>query len=484
MHGMASRASKDTVREALGRQPGDLVVTIADAATASGLPLAETEAALHALVSEYRGHLRVTEEGEILFRFPTRFEKPWETRDAVRRFADSAAKGALGVARFVVRAWVAIVLVGYALIFLALLVGLMFTRTSDSREGRSFNLFGAVFRLLAEAFFWTYHPFSPFYLEIDRPVGRGFAGSRGSEQRRQTTPFYERVDRFFFGPPPERVDPRDVTRDILAEIRAGKGRVGLADVMRVTGLPRDRVDPLMAQLMTDYDGTVEVSEEGGIAYRFPSVRKTALAEIPARWQPPIWERPVPEPALTGNDSTSNLLIGGVNAFNLFASAWFVSQGLTLERLVATFTGVAPDALPPPGVPIVLGVVPLVFSIALFLLPLARLALHARKKRKAAEERGRRAVLAGVLEGLRSDDGVELGALERRFASAAGFAPKPEALRDQVLALGGDADVAQLDRGVRYRFADLELEGRAVEAEREAAAEEEARPGKVVFSSED
>jgi hypothetical protein len=94
------------------------------------------------------------------------------------------------------------------------------------------------------------------------------------------------------------------------------------------------------------------------------------------------------------------------------------------------------------------------------------------------------VLAGVLENLRSPDGVELGALEQRYARAAGFAPKPAALRDQVLALGGDADVAQLDRGVRYRFADLELERRAVLAEREAAAEEEAQPGKVVFSSED
>jgi hypothetical protein len=481
---MVSRASKDTVREALGRQPGELVVTIADAATASGLPLAEAEAALHALVSEYRGHLRVTEEGEILFRFPTRFEKPWETRDALRRFADSVGRGALGVARFVVRAWVAIVLVGYALVFVALLIGLTFTRTSDSREGRSFNFVGVLFRLIAEAFFWTYHPFSPFYMEVDRPVRRAFGGRGGSAERRDATPFYERVDRFFFGPPTPRVDPRDVTRDILAEIRAGKGRIGLADVMRVTGLPREEVDPLMAKLMTDYEGSVEVSEEGGIAYRFPSVRKTALADLPARRQAPIWERAVPEPSLTGHELGSNLLIGGVNAFNLLASAWFVWQGLTLERLVAIFTSTPPNLLPPPGVPIVLGVIPLVFSIALFLLPLARLALHGRKKRKAAEERGRRAVLAGVLENLRSPDGVELGALEQRYARAAGFAPKPAALRDQVLALGGDADVAQLDRGVRYRFADLELERRAVLAEREAAAEEEAQPGKVVFSSED
>jgi len=37
--------------------------------------------------------------------------------------------------------------------------------------------------------------------------------------------------------------------------------------------------------------------------------------------------------------------------------------------------------------------------------------------------------------------------------------------------------------VRYRFADLETEAAALEAEREAADEEEKKVGKVVFSSE-
>ncbi len=40
--------------------------------------------------------------------------------------------------------------------------------------------------------------------------------------------------------------------------------------MRVTGLPRDEADPLMSRLMLDYDGSVEVSDEGGIFYRFRS----------------------------------------------------------------------------------------------------------------------------------------------------------------------------------------------------------------------
>ena len=65
---------------------------------------------------------------------------------------------------------------------------------------------------------------------------------------------------------------------MLAAIRAGKGRIGLADVMRVTGLPREQADRMMARLMLDYEGDVDVSEDGGIVYRFAAMRKTAAAE--------------------------------------------------------------------------------------------------------------------------------------------------------------------------------------------------------------
>jgi hypothetical protein len=65
-------------------------------------------------------------------------------------------------------------------------------------------------------------------------------------------------------------------------------------------------------------------------------------------------------------------------------------------------------------------------------------------------------------------------------------PHEKEITREVLALGGDVDIEQAERGkgVRYRFLDLELEAKAVEAEREAASDQEAKVGKVVFSSED
>ena len=123
--------------------------------------------------------------------------------------------------------------------------------------------------------FWTFHPFSPVY--IGRTYGyEGFAGTRQPrEHDANKVPFYEKVNRFVFGPSVPPVDPHAMRTRILEEIRAQKGRIGLADVMRVTGLPRDEADPLMARLMLDHDGDVEVAEQGGIVYRFEGMRRTA-----------------------------------------------------------------------------------------------------------------------------------------------------------------------------------------------------------------
>jgi hypothetical protein len=481
---MKPEAAQAALRKALESRKGDIVVTIADAAAESGLALRDAEAALHALVSEYRGHLRVTEDGDILFRFPTRFTKPWETRARLARITDAVGGAISGVARFIVRAWVAIVLVGYALIFVALAIALTFNRSSDDRGSSrgGGELLGFIFRLVAEALFWTYHPFSPFRANVsygyEAPASRGWG-----RRRRNETPFYERVDRFFFGPKPVVPDPLASQRAILAEIRAGKGRIGLADVMRVTGLERAEVDPLMSKLMLDYEGSVEVSEEGGIAYRFPELRKT-VGITDAKREPPIWTKTVEAPKLTGNEPASDLMIGGLNAFNLVASGWVLLQGLTIDRLIGIFSGLPAEKLPPPGLPIALGVVPFVFSIALFLLPLGRLALRSRREKKAAKERGRRAVMAAVLDGVKSPEGVDERTITHRYSMAAGFEPDPKELNDQLVRLGADVDLDKAEHGVRYRFPDLELEAKAVEAEREAAAENEAKVGKVVFSSED
>ncbi len=472
--------------------------TVADAAAASGLPIRDAELGLKWLTSDYRGHLRVTEEGQLLYLFPSGFTKPWETRDAIASAVAAVGKVLGGALRFVVRAWLTVVIFGYAGLFLALVIGLTLARQGNSSSSRDEGLPGGalgyvVLRVLADALFWTFHPFSPLAVAGGGWGGgwsedaRGGWGSARAPRRARGdgTPFYEKVNRFVFGPTPPKEDPRAMERRIVAEIRAQKGRIGLGDVMRVTGLPREVADPMMARLMLDYEGDVSVSEEGGITYHFEALRKTAAEAGEARPKA-AWAEPKRLPPLTSNGTGSNLLIGLLNGFNLAMGFFAIDANLTIARVQHLFASASAHAIPIPmpydGVPIALGVVPLVFSLALFLLPLGRAVLRPFQARKVAEENGRLAVLREILTRIDTDAPLTEEPLKAAWKSAAGSDPDPKVLTRSIVELGGDVDIQESGE-VRYRFVDLETEAAALEAEREAADESEARVGKVVFGSD-
>lgn len=472
---------------------GDL--TIADAAARGGIALREAELGLHFLATKYRGTLSATENGELLFRFPYGFSLPFTKKPGVIAFFEKAKRTLLGVGKFVVRAWITVVLVGYVGVFLAVLLALMFSGRSDENRGGSSvgSLAFVLIRVLSEALFWTFHPFSPFAVTTwDDRHARDAWGRR--QRREEKAPFYERVNRFVFGPTVEKPDAREMERRILAQIRVSQGRVGIADVMRVTGLPREEADPLMARLMLDYEGEVEVSDDGGIFYKFPALRKTAQQAAFDRAPPPVWNEKVTAPPITGNDGGSNFLIAGLNAFNLLMSLVALQTNLTVDRLMHIFetarSTVPVMPLPYDGVPLALGVIPFVFSTLLFAMPVYRWATAASRDKKAAEENARRAILKTVLESQKAaadgtvQGGVTEGQLKKAWREATGTEPDEKKIREEVVALGGDIDLESVSNGERaqYRFRDLEAEVAALQKEREQASEAEKEVGAVVFRS--
>jgi len=474
-----------------------LHLTVADASARSGVPLRDADAGLTWLSTQYRGQLRVTADGDLVHVFPTGFTRPWKSADARRRVAAAIGRGAMGAVRFVVRAWVTIVLVAYAALFVALLIGLTFARQGNDSSSRSDRglpggaLAYGLLRVLGDALFWTFHPWSPFayggmgwnYAPSPLPAAsigaRAGARSRAAD-RSSRVPLYERVNRFFFGPPPAPPDPRADEKRIVEAIRAGKGRIGLADVMRVTGLPREEADPLMARLMLDYEGDVDVSEDGGIVYRFAALRRSASDEA-TRQPAAAWERTRPLPPLTGNGVGANLAIGGLNAFNLFMGLWGIANDMTLERAVHLFDKV-PYHVVGTGTPLVFGVIPLVFSALLFLVPLGRALVRPSRARAAAEERGRLGMLREVLDRVGRKEPVTDAAVDAAWTKAAGEPAPRKRIDRELAALGGDVEI-EPSGATRWRFADLETEAVAVEAEREAAAEDEAHLGEVVYATD-
>lgn len=461
-------------------------MTIADASAASGLALRDAESGLHWLTSAYRGHLRVTEDGDLVHVFPAGFTKPWETRDAIDRALAKTGRTMLGVGRFVVRAWILVVLLGYTAIFVAMLIALAFARSSgnDRDRGSGFGVVGGMFRVLGDALFWTFRPFSPLYYA---PLDYGYANRGRKKQPRSRSaaegiPFYEKVNRFVFGPetPPE--DPNAMRARVVSEIRANQGRIGLADVMRVTGLPRDQADPLMARLMLDFEGSVEVADGGGIFYRFKELRRTATTEDAKGKQMPVWQRPHALEPLTGNDAGANVIVSLLNGFNLLMSAWVLEHGMTIQNMLTLFSKHPPVVMPDPSLPIALGVVPLVFSIGLFLAPAARALFRSRAKTAHARENARLSILREVLTHAPKKEPVSDEALRAAYRKEMGVEPSSKEITRRVVDLGGDVDTGP-NGEIRYRFADLEAEAEALEDERAQASDEEAKLGRVVFASD-
>jgi hypothetical protein len=473
---VAAAESASVLREKLRIFRGDL--TVADAAAKGGIALREAEAGLFQLSSEYGGHLKATSEGEVLFSFPEGFRKQEES--LLVRGVKAVGRAIAGVGRFIIRAWVSVVLVGYALILLAVLLALA---AKDEGDGAGEAL-AFVFRIVAEALFWTFHPFSPFVW--DREPAWAKPRLRGHGKREKKVPFYEKVNRFVFGPTPVKVNEEARERLLVGEIRRLDGRVGAGDVLRLVGGTRVEAEALLCRLVVDYEGEVEVSEEGAVVYKFAALRRTAqLGDGGAVAAPPIWTEREKQPPLTGNGAGTNVFLGAVNGFNLTVGGVALANGLTVERvfqIISERAGEVAGAAEPiaTGFPLFLGAIPFGFSAALFAIPAARLLTHGRKVKRVARENGRRGLLSSLVGGA-TPEVVEAGELRKAWLAAGGPAVGEAELTAEVRKLGGEPDVNEAGKLI-YRFEDLSREARALAAERKAAPLAERSPGEVVFSS--
>jgi hypothetical protein len=474
----------EALRAQLGGHKGDL--TVADAAAKGGLSLRAAEQGLFALMETYPSNLRATDTGELLFSFPKGLDVPRQSQSRWRKLWKKVSGAARAAGRFILRAWISVVMIGYALLFLAIMIGLLVASLSGNRDGDGDGIVSGggeilyvLFRVITEALFWTFHP----GLTWDTGYRHRPARSKIGKKKKKDIAFYEKVNRFVFGPPPPTEDPRERERQLLAFVRSHKGRIGLTDVLRLTGLPREAAEPVLARLMLDYEGEVNVSDDGGITYEFPKLRVSAGATKSGAVDFELDDR-VPLPALTGNTGGANFLVGALNLFNVVAAAAALALGITVADVFNLISQIPPQ---PDGIAWVLGAVPLFFSLAIFAMPLWRAFRRPAQKKKVAQENGRRALTERVLAMLRFKSGEDASFseedLKEAFRDGAGDAPSEKELQRHVVELGGDLDVEESGRAL-YRFRDLEAEVAALQAERAAADDAEMGAGQVVYAAEE
>ncbi len=456
---------EEPILDSLKKRDG--VATAGDVAADTGLGYDQTELALRHMLTLYKSHLDVDDEGNLRYRFDPSFQRRGsDPGKAWRRFKRGLWKAFMGF----FKVWTMIMLVGYTVLFVLLLVavgiaGFAATMQSDDRDGGGqigILPFLLVARFLEFMFWWNV--FSPGH---DRGYGRGYGRRRGifgqtgeRERKKPSKPFYQKIFHYLFGPDVKKTDPLGPERAFAQFVRSRHGRITAAEWASRTGQTLEEAENALTASIVRFNGDVDVSDDGVLVYRFDELMVTAEEGERPEDLPPIWNRKVSVPDFTSNKSSSNNWISVLNGFNLAMAAFILYSVNTAAVAV------------PLGVTIGLGWVPLVFSALFFTIPILRKFAHNKRKRRAARENERREALSIVFQSARDGE-----------ARPVPDTSVPDKLQDNFL-VGYDGDIEVTDEGITvFKFPRVAEEFRAGDEARESAANEVVF-GKTVFSSDE
>jgi hypothetical protein len=446
----------DALRQKARGQTALVKLTKADAVALTGMPNDQAEPALKSLVATYRSHMAVTDDGDLVYEFDPSLER----RDKVPLSERLAAAGQVAWRGFQVlfKIWIVVTLVAYVVAFVAMMVSLMVARSSSDRDDRRGGD-GFGFPWL---WFWLMPDLAPPGYRRDA-YGRSIRRPRNVPQKR----FYQSVFDFVFGPKTAPNDPREADKRLLSFLRDHKGRVTAAELSGLTGLSLASAEEELTRLMVEYDGEVEVADDGTLLYVFEEVLPSASA-AGTRWTW-AWDQADPVPPLTGNTPTANAVTAGFTGFNLFASMTIAPA--FLQRF----------HLPTEPWTFFLTVFPLVFSAIFFAVPATRALVRRGKLKKRARRQLRRELYREIWT--RPGEPRDPAELTARAAERTGMpvADAQKMLDTLVRDLDGDITTDAEGR-MRYVFPRLAEEQAAVQKARAAAPDRQL--GEVVFSSED
>lgn len=471
-----------------GLKRRDGVATVGDMVADTGLPAEEVESGLRRLLSTYRSHLDVDQDGNLRYRFDPSFT-PYG--DEPRRFWQKTWRALKEAAVLAFKIWIVLMIVGYTAAFVLLLLaaglGMIGLTLASGDEGGGEGLGELGF--LPLYFMMRVLEFMFWVSLFDDRSGRGMFARRMKKKRKKPDkPFYQKVFDYVFGPAEARPDPLEAQQFFARLVRAHGGVLTSADWAKYTGHSLSQSRDLLTACALRFRGQVDMTDDGRLLFRFDELALSAdaptgpsngngaaagrgagagrgakprgagagaYAAAAGRRTEPIWKQPFTVPPLTGNKRSTNVWISVLNGFNL------TMGGVVLFGLPAS-TAATVAAL---------GWIPLSFSALLFSFPLIRRARHRKAQKRAAREQKWRELLADVYA----------AAAEGRSLPVAAV---PAELQGRLMTeLSAESDTDPEGR-VSFRFpalaAELELSREAREGEIAAAS----RFGKSIFSTDD
>ncbi len=354
--------------------------TLGDVVSGVGLPRDEVEGTLKSLLESHQGHLEVSESGEVVYLFDRKLIRR-DRVPAMERLKSAAKRFLTGA----FKAWIVTMLVVYFVIFVVLVVAAvvaMMSRGGDRRSGGSWGRGGGRHggHFHFPSFWLWYYIWTPRWRLGSPYYGRRWEATLEKDSR---PPFYKKVFAFVFGPDRPKPTRKQLDRSTLRLIRARRGALTTAELIEHTALGMPEAEEEMGRLLGSYAGEPTVSRDGELVYAFPELMTSAHGPVKTREPNPAWMRMEYPLELTGNEKKHDAVIMGMNGFTLVAGAtapWFIFPQLGLGG-TAAFVGLV--------------LIPVVFSVLFFSVPLLRV-LGVRKENRAREARNVRRLVLGLV----------------------------------------------------------------------------------------
>ncbi|KAH9315523.1 hypothetical protein KI387_024150, partial [Taxus chinensis] len=255
--------------DALGRR-----VTIGDVASKAGLKLNQAETALQALAADSGGFLEVSDEGDVLYVFPSDYQVKLAAKSLRLRFKPVVDK-LKAVAEYLIRVSFGTALLASIVIVYTAIIAILSGRSEEDNRGRrersydpgfsrSYNS-GFNFFISPADLFWYWDPY--YYRRPRRKEGGGMN-------------FFEAVFSFVFGDGDPNQGIEEERWKLIGEYITSHGGVvtaeELAPYLDVSPVDEDKEDEsYVLPVLLQFDGRPEVDNKGNILYRFPSLQRTA-----------------------------------------------------------------------------------------------------------------------------------------------------------------------------------------------------------------
>lgn len=474
--------------------------TDADLARATGLPLPQIRAEMPALSDEYRGRLKVSENGDLLYSFPQGFRSRYKGfGPSLKRIWAAAKKSLVTVGKALFKVWILVTLFGYFFLFIALALVALFgsvamqgsgSRDRNSRRGGgglgglwlTTSLFDSLIRL------WFY---SELFKSADARARNGFGYAR-----RERHPLHKAVFSHVFGDGDPNTDWNSVLkRAFVAFAQSHRGVITLPEFMAISGLRPEEAQDRITQFCVEFEGTPEVSDSGAIYFFFPTLlAKNADVSATVASSFPLKRLK----RFSSNEPKLDRTFRWINIVNLLFGSYFLYNAVSLGTnvVVRTAQGTALKGglsflysytvylaaqigihSPATALAWVLGVAPLAFSVFFFGIPLLRSLRLSGENESLKRENMRKLLYSAVIANPKGFDqrSVNLPSEDVRPSDA-------QAVQREIqhLAAWSGGEIAA---DGSWAFKDVEFTEREAERVRAGVREADYRPTTTIFDSD-